>query len=434
MWQYGRLNDQTVFSTPTFTTQVSSPVRYVVGSLAPGQYWSQLIASSGSQSSTDPPTRGSRTGDLGVAPFDMLPTPLSRPNRRFYTGFTHGPVYPHVAPDFWAQVDKLRSPGLGVYRINLNYGIVNGDNKPWHGPPNWDTVENAATINEYNEALAHSNAILITLSQGTPGNDIWPDEDSMRQFASAVAGKFPRAQYFEIGNEPNGPVHGPRGSRKGISAIQYVALVRAALPVLKAAGREVLVGSINGDNAPIDAMSFLGALFDPNTGLTQSEKDQLYALSVHPYPKKRNCGQPGSSDVPPKAKILPTIEGLGWFLSEARKRNYWSGRVWLTEFDWNRTAPWDTPNKCQAKDLARVINILFDYLNGCPDDRPPRGFCVDLERVEALIWYGFSETTEDDWFGGLVPRPNEEGYDFRAGTAGRSASTNPYLAWLSNVR
>jgi polysaccharide biosynthesis protein PslG len=291
---------------------------------------------------------GERFDVRGVRLLAARPAPTAAPGPEFGTQF-HCTWSFYNDADRAAVLDKLAAAGVHWVRIDLGWASLQaerGQLSSWYV----DVADRCVDL-----ARARGLRVLATLwatpgwaNGGGPVSKPPADIGDYAWIARWAADHFRgRVAAWEIWNEPD-----PTQSFWTGTAQQYVSLLAAAYPAIKAADRNTLVilgGSSTNNDAWLRQLYRLGA------------KPYFDVVATHPYQ--------GLGDAAPNH---PDDGNRWWFthLPAVRQVMVDNGdaakEIWLAEFGWSQHANWDgiapwargvTPDQ-QASYLVQSVNLV----------------------------------------------------------------------------
>ncbi|MEY2418153.1 MAG: polysaccharide biosynthesis protein PslG [Actinomycetota bacterium] len=274
-----------------------------------------------------------------------------------------------------ADMDKsiamMKDEGVKWIRANINWSSIE---------PNTKGTLDAWWLGEIDYVVAQAHAagieILMPIADGVP---YWASADPHKSgsswdkyyrpsnfqdyadFAKKIVARYaPKGVHaYEVWNEPNYSRFWPSGP----SAVDYVSMLKAAYPAIKAAdpSATVVTGGVSRND-----FSFIAAIY------AAGGKGYFDAVGVHPY---TNTVDPTScwTDANGKNSIdafcgIESVHNVMAANGESAKT------IWITEFGWSTAsgASNGVTEATQASYLTKAFNKLDSY-----------------SYVEHAFWYGF---------------------------------------------
>jgi hypothetical protein len=307
-------------------------------------------------------------------------------------------------PSRAAMLDRANATGARLVRALVRWNVVAPERPapgalPFHEP----------MLYELDELVANTEArgmrVLFTIV-GTPAwangglgpNHAPTDPGTLRDFAEALAARYPTVRRYSVWNEPNIELFlTPQfdGQGRSVAPRTYAALYRAAYEGIKAANPQALVAigetSSHGRDAPSP-----GDMQDRHSParfaelLAQEDPDlPFYAWAHHPYPVQTGTPPDGLSRWP--NVTLPSLERFGDELDRLFGRE--DIPLWITELGYEvaPAEPKGVPEDVHADYAEQAVELA----NAEP-------------RVELFVWFAFADYPDNEWQSGLLDEAGVE--------------------------
>lgn len=296
------------------------------------------------------------------------------------------------------MLDRAKATGARLIRALVRWDVVAperpaADALPFREPMLYELDELV------DSTTARRMKVMLTII-GTPRwangglgpNHAPTDLDALRDFAEALAARYPTVRHYSIWNEPNIELFlSPQFDEAGrsVSPRTYAALYRAAYEGIKAANPDALVAvgetSSHGRDAPSPGTmqdrhspARFAELLAQETPLLEFD-----AWAHHPYPVQSGTPPDGLARWP--NVTLPTLERFGQALDG------WFGRedtpIWITELGYEvaPAEPKGVPEDVQADYAEQSIELA-----------------AAEPRVEVFVWFAFADAEGNEWQSGLL--------------------------------
>jgi hypothetical protein len=307
-------------------------------------------------------------------------------------------------PSRAAMLDRAKATGARVVRALVRWNVV-APERPAHGALPF----HEPLLYELDELVANTEArgmrVMFTIV-GTPSwangglgpNHAPTDPGTLRDFAEALAARYPSVRRYSVWNEPNielflTPQFDDQG--RSVAPRTYAALYRAAYEGIKAASPQALVAigetASHGKDQP--SPGFMQDRHSPAHFaelLAKADPDlPFYAWAHHPYPVQTGTPPDGLARWP--NVTLPSLERFGDELDR------WFGRedipLWITELGYEvaPAEPKGVPEDVHAEYAEHALELA---------DAEPR--------VELFVWFAFADSPENEWESGLLDEAGAE--------------------------
>ena len=323
--------------------------------------------------------------------------PAPPAERALLIGFVDDPSF-RWRPYRAAMLDAARATGASVVRAMVYWHRL-APRRPVAGEPPFDEPR----LYELDELVAQTAKrhmeVMLTI-WGTPAwanggaspNRPPSDPDDLRQFARALAARYPSVLHYSVWNEPNlehflSPQFGADG--RSLAPHLYAALYRAAYEGIKQASPGALVAigetSARGKDAPSrgDAQDSHSPAGFARLLADERPRVRFDAWAHHPYPT--------APDRPPDQRTRwPTVTLLS-LDRFGRALDAWFGResipLWITEYG-HETQPEEqlgVPRESQAAYAERALTLA-----------------AAVPRVDLFVWFTFRDDPMNTWESGLL--------------------------------
>ncbi len=301
-------------------------------------------------------------------------------------------------PERAQLLDRAQATGAGLVRALVRWYEA-APERP--APGELPFVE--PRLHELDELVASAEAremeVMLTI-WGTPGwangglgpNRVPTDPATLREFAHALAERYPSVRRWSVWNEPNielflAPQFDDAG--RSVSPGLYAALYRAAHEGIREANPDALVAAGETASHGRDEPSPEG-MQDRHAPATfaqllaaEQPRIEFDAWAHHPYPVQSGVPPDGESRWP-----VVTLTSMGRF---ADALNEWFERdespLWVTELAYAAAPdePRGVPEDVQAEYASRALELA-----------------AEAPEIEVFVWFTFADSDGNAWKSGLL--------------------------------